>query len=164
MKAKICIVLYSYHHNNTEKIAAAISEILEAPIKSPDGIDPEELAAYDCIGFGSGIYSDKHHLSLLKLTESLPPAEEKKAFLFSTCGAPAFAVDGGQLADYIVKAHAELKKKLLVKGYLHLGDFMCPGWNTNSFLKLFGGINKGRPNRKDLENARDFAEVIKKQL
>ena len=164
MKANICIVLYSYHHNNTEKIATAISEILEAPVTSPDQIDPEELTAYDCIGFGSGIYSDKHHPSLLGLADSLTEVTEKKAFLFSTCGAPAFAVDGGQLGDYIVKAHAVLKKKLLAKGFMHIDDFMCPGWNTNSFLKFFGGINKGRPNAEDLENARRFAAALKKQL
>lgn len=48
--------------------------------------------------------------------------------------------------------------ELLVKhGLSVVGDFSCKGWDTNSFLKLFGGINKGRPNADDLEEARIFA-------
>jgi len=39
---------------------------------------------------------------------------------------------------------------------------MCPGFNTNSFLKFFGGINKGRPNASDLKRAEEFAKKLKK--
>jgi flavodoxin len=35
------------------------------------------------------------------------------------------------------------------------------GFNTNSFLKLFGGINKGRPNAEDLKRAEEFAQKLK---
>lgn len=164
MNSKCCIVIFSYHHNNTEKVAQAISDVLQAPMKDPRITDPGELEEYDCIGFGSGIYSDRHHQTLLDLADRLPAVSEKKTFLFSTCGAPSFAVDGGHLEGYIVKAHSALKAKLRSKGYLPVNDFMCPGWNTNSFLKLFGGINKGRPNFDDLENARAFAAAVKAAL
>jgi len=39
---------------------------------------------------------------------------------------------------------------------------MCPGLNTNSFLKIFGGINKGRPNAKDFKQAEEFAQHLKR--
>jgi hypothetical protein len=42
-------------------------------------------------------------------------------------------------------------------------EFMCPGWNTNTFLKAFGGINKGRPNAEDLEKAREFARKLQRK-
>ena len=41
-----------------------------------------------------------------------------------------------------------------------LGDFISPGFNTNSFLKYFGGLNKNRPNQKDFDNAKEFASKI----
>jgi flavodoxin len=57
-----------------------------------------------------------------------------------------------------------LREKLKSKGYWIIDEFSCPGLNTNSFLKLFGGINKGRPNTKDLKHAEEFAEKLKQTL
>jgi flavodoxin len=113
------------------------------------------------IGFGSGIYSDKHHPSVLDFVDKLPRVDNKPAFIFSTCGVPAFALTNGYVNDYIKKAHSSLKDKLQSKGYNLIGEFMCAGFNTNSFLKFFGGINKGRPNADDLQKARDFAMKLK---
>ena len=45
-----------------------------------------------------------------------------------------------------------------------LGDFICPGFNTNVFLKYFGGLNKNRPNSQDFDKAREFASKIKGSL
>ena len=45
-----------------------------------------------------------------------------------------------------------------------LGDFILPGFNTNVFLKYFGGLNKNRPNQEDLEAAREFALKIKQDF
>ena len=57
---KSLIVLYSYHHNNTEKIAKAIAPIIGAEIKTPDKVTLDELAEFDLVGYGSGIYGAKH--------------------------------------------------------------------------------------------------------
>ena len=157
------LVLHSFHHKNTEKIAKAFAEVLAAEIRSPREIDPEEVEGYDLIGFGSGIYSDSHHRFLLDLADRLPQVSGKTAFLFSTSGAPAIALEGGELDDYIEKAHSPLRERLQAKGYVIVGEFMCPGWNTNTFLKAFGGINKGRPNAEDLEKARKFARRLSEQ-
>jgi flavodoxin len=154
---KTIVIVFSYHHKNTEKIAQVIAKVLDAPIKTPQQIHPAELQEYDLIGFGSGIYDSKHHLALLVLADSLSQVTDKKTFLFSTCGAPAFAFDGGHVNDYIIKAHSALKEKLQLKGYTVVNEFMCPGFNTNNFLKFFGGINKGRPNANDFKHAEEFA-------
>jgi len=45
-----------------------------------------------------------------------------------------------------------------------LEDQNCPGFNTNSFLRVFGGMNKGRPNAEDLKHAEDFAQNLKQTL
>jgi len=161
---KTLVIVFSYHHKNTEKIANVIARVLDAQIKTPQQIHPEELQQYDFIGFGSGIYSSQHHIDLLNLADTLPQVTNKKAFIFSTCGAPAFAVDGGHVSEYIVKSHLLLRKKLQSKGYMIVDEFNCVGWNTNSFLKLFGGINKGRPNAEDLKHAEEFAMNLKKNI
>jgi flavodoxin len=42
-----------------------------------------------------------------------------------------------------------------------VGEFGCAGYNTNKFLKYFGGINKGRPNNEDLKRAEEFSLKLK---
>jgi len=53
-----------------------------------------------------------------------------------------------------------LREKLQSRGYVVVDEFSCPGFNTNSFLTLFGGINKGRPNAEDLMHAEEFARNL----
>ena len=55
-----------------------------------------------------------------------------------------------------------LREKLRSKGYTIVDEFACKGFNTNSFMKYLGGMNKGRPNDEDLKNAEEFAENLKK--
>jgi len=162
---KTLLVLYSYHHKNTEKIANVFARVLDAQIKPPQQIDPEELQEYSLIGFGSGIYSSNVHEDLLDLAEKLPQVTSGKAFLFSTTGAPAFFDRYGSYREnYAHECHTQLREKLQSKGYMILGEFDCAGHNTNSFLKLFGGINKGRPNAEDLKHAEEFALNMKQNL
>jgi flavodoxin len=153
---KIILVLYSYHHMNTEKVAKVMAEVLDGQIKTPDQVDPKELQDYDLVGFGGGIYGEKHHESLLDIADRLLKVEYKKAFIFSTS-----AIMG---KDKVAQDHKTLREKLKSKGYIILDEFACKGFNTNSFLKHFGGMNKGRPNAQDLQNAREFAENLKKKL
>ena len=53
MAKKTLIVLFSYHHKNTEQIANVLAKVLDAEIKTPQQTNPEELKEYDLIGFGS---------------------------------------------------------------------------------------------------------------
>jgi len=145
------LVLYSYHHNNTEKIANVFAKVLDAQIKTPQQINPEELQEYGLIGFGSGIYGAKHHESLLDLADRLPQVTDRKAFIFST----------SSNLEPLSKNHLTLREKLLSKGYMIVDEFTCAGFNTNSFSRFFGGINKGRPNAEDLKHAEEFAQNLK---
>lgn len=150
---KSLLILYSYHHKNTEKIANVFAKVLDAQIKTPQQINPEELQEYSLIGFGSGIYDEKHHKFLLELADKLPQVTSKKAFIFST----------SSNLEPFAKNHSALREKLQSKGYMIVDEFTCAGFNTNSFLKLFGGINKGRPNSEDLKHAEEFAQNLKKK-
>jgi len=53
-----------------------------------------------------------------------------------------------------------LRKKLIEKGFNIVGEFSCKGFDTFGMLKYIGGINKNRPNEKDLEKAKSFAEEL----
>lgn len=41
-----------------------------------------------------------------------------------------------------------------------LGEFSCKGYDTFGPFKLVGGIAKGHPDERDLENARKFYREI----
>ena len=153
LPVKTLVVVFSCHHNNTEKIANACANVLGAEVKTPQQVKPDEIAEYDLVGFGSGIYSATFHKSVLDLADRLPLAGTTKAFLFSTYGAPAAVAN----REFIEKNHDQIRQKLQKKGYEVIGEFGCAGWNTNSFLKFFGGLNKGRPDAGDLKNAEAFA-------
>jgi flavodoxin len=146
---KTAIVYTSVHHQNTEKVAKVMAEVLEADLVTVADTKPEMLATYDLVGFGSGIYFGKHHKTLLGFVETLPPVTQKRAFVFSTSG------------DGKIKHHAVLKEQLVKKGFTVVDEFCCQGWDTVGPLKIFGGINKGRPNENDLEGARAFARELK---
>ncbi len=156
------LIVYSYHHNNTQKVAEVFAKVLDAEIKTPQQINPEELQGYDLIGFGSGIYDYQHHTSLLELVDKLPQVSDKKSFIFSTTGAPA--VFGESALVEGKEQHQNLREKLQSKGYTVIDEFICAGFNTNKFLKYFGGINKGRPNEEDLKHAEEFAQNLKQTL
>jgi|SRR5208337_1488970 len=153
LPVKSLVVVFSYHHNNTEKIANACANVIGAEVKTPQQVTPEEIAEYDLVGFGSGIYAATFDTSVLDLADRLPQVNNKKAFLFSTYGAPAFIAN----REFIEKNHRQIREKLQAKGYAVIGEFGCAGWNTNSFLQYFGGLNKGKPDAKDLMNAKVFA-------
>jgi flavodoxin len=162
---KSLLVVFSYHHKNTEKISKVLAKVLDAQIKMPQQINPEELQEYSLIGFGSGIYSDKHHKTLLDLVDNLPQVTNKKAFIFSTCGAPIKLLqERAEFTKYVAENHSLLREKLQSKGYMIVDEFSCAGFNTNSFLKLLGGINKGRPNVEDLKHAEAFAKNLKQNI
>jgi flavodoxin len=160
MPIKSLVVVYSYHHKNTDAVARAIAPVLGATLVTPQEVDPNELAGYELVGFGSGIDSGKHYAPLLDLADRLPQVANRKAFIFSTCGIPAFGFSQG----FVLKNHTAFRDKLLSKGYRILDEFGCVGWNTNVFLKYFGGLNKGRPNAKDLHRAEEFARNLKQQM
>lgn len=149
---KSLIIVYSYHHNNTQKIAEAIASVIPSTIQSPVDFPTEELDGYDLIGFGAGIDSGKHYKQLLNFVEKLPVVTSTKCYLFSTS-----AIQGEQK---VYKDHSALRTILISRGFDVIGEFSCKGFNTNSFLKYFGGMNKNRPNEHDFKDAKRFAQEL----
>jgi flavodoxin len=143
------IVFQSYHHGNTETIAKAIANDLSIRLYRFDEVPEEAIAGSDWIGFGAGIDSGHHYQGLLDFAAKLPNGSGKKAFLFSTCGL--------YTKTKMETDHQALRTILGSKGFDIVGEFACLGYNTNSFLKYFGGINKGHPNAVDIARAITYA-------
>ncbi len=141
----ILILYKSYHRMNTEKVAKAIAETMNATMQKIEEVNPEDLSNYDLIGFGSGIYGGKYHKDVVSLVEKMPHLE-KNVFLFSTSGKPQ------------EKYELAIKALLIGKGCRIVGEFRCPG--------VVGGplgislSNKGHPDEKDLADAREFAKGL----
>lgn len=141
----ILIIYKSYHRMNTEKVAKAIAETMNATLQKVEEVNPEDLSNYDLIGFGSGIYGGKYHKDIVSLVEKMPRLE-KNVFLFSTSGKPQ------------EKYELAIKALLIGKGCRIVGEFRCPG--------VVGGplgislSNKGHPDEKDLVDARAFAQGL----
>jgi len=147
------IIYVSVHHGNTEKVAKVMANILDADLLQLEQTDSSTLEQYDLIGFGSGVYFGKHHKSLLDFVEILPMLRNKKAFIFSTSGL--------RKIRFIHNFDKLLKQKLQRKGFDIIGEFSCRGFDTYRATKLVGGINKGRPDAKDLKQADDFARSLR---
>ena len=100
LPVKSLVVVFSYHHNNTEKIANACAKVLGAEVKTPQQVTPGEIAEYDLVGFGSGIYSATFdHLSLTLPTGCRRRAIEK--FSFSRPMGPRPLLQTGSLSKRI---------------------------------------------------------------
>lgn len=156
INTKCLIIVYSYHHNNTAKIAHEFARVLDAQIKTPEQVNPEELGEYDLVGFGAGIDSGRHYKPLLDLVDMLLEVNEKPSFIFSTS-----AIQG---EAKVAKDHSTLRQKLQSKGYKIVGEYSCKGFNTNLFLKYIGGMNKGKPDSEDLKRAEEFALNLVKKM
>ncbi len=99
------VVVFSYHHKNTEKIAHVIAKVLDAPVKTSQQVNPGEILEYNLVGFGSGIYSATFDASILDLADRLPQVNNKNAFLFSTYGAPAFIAN----REFVENNHSQIR-------------------------------------------------------
>ena len=102
---------------------------------------------YAIIGFGSGIYNGKHHDSVLNLVSKLPGIKDKKVFIFSTSGVDALS------RGY----HNNLKRAIEQREAKRIGEFNCLGYDT---ALISSGINHGKPDEKDINNARNFVKSI----
>ena len=165
MPGKNVLIIYqSVHHGNTQKIAQAMAEVLDADIRKPSEVVIEEIKNYQLIGFGSGIYWGKHHPSIFKTVEKLTGLNGNKVFLFSTSGTSNAGNFLHNIRHQVSHFHEHLRRELKNKDIEIIGEFSCKGFDTAGPLKQIGGISKGRPNQEDLENAKNFAQKILKSI
>ncbi len=141
------IIYVSLHHGNTKKVADVMAAELHCHALTPEQVAVDALAEYDLLGFGSGLYFGPHHQTMLTFARALPRLNTR-AFVFSTRG-----------RWYVGRAHEPLKQILRSKGLDIVGEFSCRGFDTVGPLKYIGGIARGRPNARDLADARAFTRT-----
>lgn len=144
---KIAVVYTSVHHQNTRKLLEGITKEVEIEMIPSLEVKNRDLLQYDIVGFASGIYAGKCHKSILRLINQ-PEKFPKKAFAICTSGLLN--------KNYIER----MKNRLSDNGFEVLGGFQCKGFDTFAFLKWFGGIAKGHPNEKDIQDAISFIKMM----
>ena len=145
MKTAICY--YSRHHGNTKKLLDAIAREGDIALIDVTTRQSVDLTGYDCIGFASGIYGFEFQTSVVAFARQYLPQGKPVFFVYTYGGAKGNGA----------KAVAEIAKE---KHCPVLGEFSCKGYDTFGPFKLVGGIAKGHPNERDLENARKFFQKI----
>jgi flavodoxin len=172
---KVLITYYS-GRGNTKKIAYAIKEGLsghEVDLLPVKDANPAELGSYDILFLGSGTYGfniSRKITSLIKKASSLPT----NIAYFSTHESQkswpnAFKSVNDMLKDHDCKI---------------LGEFDCCGENLvekaqeqreamysrmkpeekAEVERIYHNFVKGRPNEKDLNDAKDFANEVMQKL
>ena len=140
------IVYASRHHGNTEKVVRYLEERYEITVVNGEEATAIDGAAYDLIGFASGIDFGKFYPPITELAERLAPG--KFVYALYTC-----AKDDGKYGDQI----REIAERT---GGRYLGKFGCRGYNTYGPWKLIGGMNKSHPDGQELEQAATFYEQM----
>jgi flavodoxin len=141
----------SVSNHNTEKVARAMAEVLDAEVVAPEDVDPSTIADYDLVGFGSGIFMMSFHSRLRAFVRELPQVHDVRAFVFATSGSPE---------PPVWRYTRSMQRTLEARGFSVDGVFTCRGYDTWLPLRLIGGINKGHPDDADLEAARAFARDL----
>ena len=173
-KLKILITYFS-NTGNTEKVANSMKEGLTdhnvdvIPVK---GVEPKTLKSYDIVFLGSGVYASRINKSVLTLIKKAIPDLPAKLVYFCTHMSLKLYQEPFKRINNIAKEHnCEI-----------IGKFDCVGENLGipsdtqlGMLKKLPedqkekAINdmettKGRPNEMDLENAKNFATSLIKNL
>ncbi|WP_245554297.1 flavodoxin domain-containing protein [Nocardia takedensis] len=149
---KAVIVCVSEAHGNTRKVAEVVAEVVGAQVVDPDQVGAADLAAFDLVGFASGIRWLAFHPRLRRFVAGLPAGASRKAFVVATGGLPE-----PPFRRYL----GGFEKTLAAKGFDVLGTYSCRGLDTYSPFGLFGGLNNGHPDAADLAAARSFAEQLR---
>ena len=147
---KIAICYYSRHQGNTRKVLEAMAGAGEIDLIDVTTRQAVRLEGYDCVGFASGIYGFAFHNAVVEFARQYLPQGKPVFFVYTYSGAKGTGA----------KAVAEVARE---KGCPVLGEFACRGFTTFGPFRLVGGISKGHPDARDLENARTFYAEIQKQ-
>ena len=133
-------VIVDSRGGNTRKVADAIAEEMGIPAKNVTQASTDDAKF---LFLGSGTYGGKPGEAMMKFIES-GDFSGRKVALFGTSASLA----GGQ------KMINAMTDALTKKGATIAGAYHCRGkWIL---------INWGHPNNEDLENAKNFARMMKK--
>ena len=145
---KQAVIIYaSTHHENTRKLAEAISRTYSVTLIDATKQQYADLTGYDLIGFASGIDFGRFYKSVEQfLANNLP--EGKRVFFLYTC------------AKTSSRFTSAIKEQALKKSAILLGEYGCRGFNTYGPWKLIGGMNKNHPSSEEIQEALKFFKSL----
>jgi flavodoxin len=155
------LVTFFTKTGNTEKVARAIAQAVEAENDIKPVKEVESMEEYDVIFCGFPVHAHSVPVPVQDFIKSLPAG--KKIALFTTHG----SLRGGELAVTAVEHAASLASKLTL-----LGTFGCRGKVDPKVLEALEKQPEHRawaqmaqsaasnPDEADLEDSRDFARKM----
>jgi flavodoxin len=137
------IIIYDSITGNTKKVAEVIAKTLKCELIHIDKISEYKIEKYDLVILGSPVHGG---MPTRKIKKFLLKKRIKKSYaLFCTYGLWFF---GNILAKNCLNYIDKIINLNLI------GKFRCPGFHQ--IVKMY----KGRPNKNDLEKAKEFAEKL----
>ncbi len=145
-------LIYFSQTGNTRRVAQAMAEAFRQAGHATRTISlkkatPQDANTGDLLGVGSPCFSSQAPTPVKAFLQSLPPLENRRAFVFATSG----GAPGRVLYDL---AHLlQGKGAEVVGGFLTRGELHHPA-------PCLSGRMPDRPNTKDLAQARHFAIAV----
>ena len=171
---KILITFFS-NTGNTEKVAKSMKEGLtdyDVDLIHVNDVDPTTLSSYEIVFLGSGVYASRIDKSILTMIKKAIPELPAKFVYFCTHASLKLYQEPFKRITNIIKKHnCEI-----------VGEFDCIGENLgisyDTQLAMLERLpedqrekakkdrvqNKGRPDEIDIENAKNFAISLVKNL
>jgi len=171
---KILITFFS-NTGNTEKVAKNMKEGLtdyDVDLIHVNDVDPTTLSSYEIVFLGSGVYASRIDKSILTMIKKAIPELPAKFVYFCTHASLKLYQEPFKRITNIIKKHnCEI-----------VGEFDCIGENLgiplDTQLAMLERLpedqrekakkdrvqNKGRPDEIDIENAKNFAISLVKNL
>jgi flavodoxin len=169
------LITYFSNTENTEKIAKSMKEGLvdyDVDLILAKDVDPSTLSSYDIAFLGSGVYASRIDKSILTMIKkAVPELPAKFAYFCTHASLKLFQEPFKRITGVIKKHDCEI-----------IGEFDCVGENLgiplDTQLAMLDNLPeaqrekaikdmekmKGRPNEMDLENAKNFAISLVKNL
>jgi len=169
------LITYFSNTGNTEKIAKSMKDGLmdyDLDLIHVKDVDPTTLSSYDIVFLGSGVYASRIDKSILIMIKKAVPDLPAKLAYFCTHASLNLYQEPFKRINNIIKEHnCEI-----------IGEFDCVGENLgiplDTQLAMLERLPEdqrekakkdrerinGRPNEMDLENAKNFAISLVKNL
>ena len=169
------LITYFSNTGNTEKIAKSMKEGLvdyDVDLIHAKDVDPSTLSSYDIAFLGSGVYASRIDKSILTMIKkAVPELPTKLAYFCTHASLKLFQKPFKWITGVIKKHDCEI-----------ISEFDCVGENLgiplDTQLAMLDNLPeaqrekaikdmekmKGRPNEMDLENAKNFAISLVKNL
>ena len=169
------LITYFSNTGNTEKIAKSMKDGLmdyDVDLIHAKDVDPSTLSSYDIVFLGSGVYASRIDKSILTMIKKAIPELPAKFVYFCTHASLKLYQEPFKRITNIIKKHnCEI-----------VGEFDCIGENLGISLDTQLAMlerlpedqrekakkdrvqNKGRPDEMDIENAKNFAISLVKNL